>query len=228
MYSTDTATSRKPQLFSAVGRSRVHDGVRSLLIALVVAVAGCGRTALEPIPKSKVDAATKDAPLDLPADRMDAPRDMPMERPPPDTSPCLPKPEVCNGVDDDCDGDIDEDQTPIPCPNGGARYCVGGAFAECPRSCHVCVPGSKRTCITTFCTFWGSQSCAEDGRSFGACKETQAPEVCRDIANRMMRSPELEECCIKNRFCCVDEFDLDHDGDRTEMLGQCDAIICDP
>jgi hypothetical protein len=89
------------------------------------------------------------------------------------------------------------------------------------------VPGSKRTCITTFCTFWGSQTCHADGRSFTACKETLAPEVCRDVANRMMKSPELEECCIKNGFCCVDEFDLDNDGDRTEMLGRCEAVICE-
>ena len=42
----------------------------------------------------------------------------------------------------------------------------------------------------------------------------------------MMRSPELEECCIDNGYCCVDEFDLDNDGDRTEMLGRCEAVMC--
>jgi len=256
MYSTDTAASRKPQLFSPRGRSRVHARVRILLIALAVAAAGCGRTALEPIDPgtAAADAGATDRPMDLsmdlPAERMDAPPDMPpdlpMERPPdlapdlpPDMSPdmppspadgpvCVPKTEVCNGVDDNCDGQVDEDQPSIPCPNGGSRFCVAGRYSECPRRCDVCVPGSKRTCITTFCTFWGNQTCADDGHSFGACKETPAPEVCRKIADRMMRSAELEQCCIDNNFCCVDEFDLNKNGDTTEMLGRCEAVVCEP
>ena len=147
--------------------------------------------------------------------------------PPPDGPVCVPKTEICNGVDDDCDGNVDEEQPSIPCPNGGDRFCVGGHYSECPRRCDVCVPGSKRTCITTFCTFWGSQECADDGKSFSACKESQPPDACREIANRMMRSPALEQCCIDNGFCCVDEFDLDGDGDRTEMLGRCESVICE-
>ncbi len=241
MYSTDTATSAKPQLFSAQRHSRVHACVRTLLIALAVAAAGCGRTALEPI-YLDLDAGAKDRPTE----RMDAPRDMAPEMamehppdvapdlapdlppPPPDGPVCVPKAETCNNADDDCDGDVDEDVPPIPCPGTGARFCVGGHFSECPRRCVVCVPGSKRTCITTFCTFWGSQECADDGMSFGACKESQPPAACRDVANRMMRSRELEKCCIENDFCCVDEFDLDGDGDTKEMLGRCESITCDP
>jgi hypothetical protein len=211
--------------------------VRSLSIALgaVLAAAGCGRSYLDPYHPVASDAAVKadrvDAPPDLlPDTRPDLSPDLPIERPP-DLSPiptCVPKgPETCNGVDDDCNGIIDDNLPAIPCPEGGSRVCVGGAFSECPRRCEVCVPGSKRTCITSFCTFWGSQACASDGLSWGACRETQAPEVCREVANRMMRSPELEKCCIENDFCCVDEFDLDNDGDRTEMLGRCEAVVCD-
>jgi DNA replicative helicase MCM subunit Mcm2 (Cdc46/Mcm family) len=44
----------------------------------------------------------------------------------------------------------------------------------------------------------------------------------------MMRSQELEDCCIKNGYCCVDEFDVDGDNDRTEMLGRCEAVTCAP
>src|SRR5687767_4439306 len=60
MCSTDTATSRNPQVFSSLGPSCVHAGVRPLLIALGFLVwtgAGCGRTALEPIYKDNFDAA---------------------------------------------------------------------------------------------------------------------------------------------------------------------------
>jgi len=249
MYSTDTATSRDRKLFSARRPSGVHASVRSLLIALVAAVpvaaGSCGRTALEPLhPPSSKDAGAKDAPKDLPSDHMDAPRDlvpeMPMEHPPdvrpdlppdmrPDLPPaCIPQPETCNGVDDDCDGDVDENQPAIPCPDGGYRYCVGGHYSECPKRCEVCVPGSKRTCITSFCTFWGSQQCSSDGLSWSACKESPPPAQCKQIAEKMMRSRELEDCCIKNGYCCVDEFDVDGDNDRTEMLGRCEAVTCDP
>ena len=234
MFSTDTATSGKPQPFSLRGRSRVHDGVRAALIASLIAAAGCGRTALEPVDPA-VDAA-QDRAIDAPPDRADAPADLApdlsVERPrdvpppPPDAPLCVPQSEVCNGVDDNCDGNIDEGQPAIPCPNGGSRFCVGGHYSDCPRRCEVCVPGSKRTCITSFCTFWGSQTCADDGMSFGMCKESTPPAACKDVANRMQRSRDLEQCCIDNGYCCVDEFDLDGDHDTTEMLGRCEAIVC--
>ena len=161
--------------------------------------------------------------MDLPVDRgMDA---MSVPEGPP---ACQPQPEICNGADDDCDGAIDENQPAIPCPDGGNRYCVGGRYSDCPRRCDVCVPGSKRTCITSYCTFWGSQTCSADGQSFGRCDESRPPPECEAIANKMMRSPALEMCCLDNGYCCVDEFDLDHDGDRTEMLGRCEAVVCDP
>jgi hypothetical protein len=208
--------------------------VRILLIACVAVAAGCGRTALEPPDdRSKADAAADrpidhpaDAPLDLPAERMDAPPDLPIERPP-DGPVCVPKDEECNGVDDNCDGRVDEDLPLIPCPNGGNRVCVGGSYSECPKRCQVCVPNSKRTCITSFCTFWGSQTCMDDGMGFSGCKESQPPPECRSVANKMMRSRELEMCCIENGFCCVDEFDLDGDGDNTEMLGRCESVTCE-
>jgi hypothetical protein len=141
----------------------------------------------------------------------------------------VPDPETCNGKDDDCDGRVDEDQPPIACPKGGERYCVAGSYSECPRRCDVCNPGSTRTCFTSFCTFWGSQSCATDGRSWSACAEERiVPDLCKEVAEKMMKSRELEECCLQAGHCCIDAFDLDGDGDTTEQLGRCDTVTCDP
>jgi hypothetical protein len=213
------------------------------LVALLVALAAsaCGRTALDQQHPHDGDAGAMDRPRDQAAETLDAPRDMVAEMPadhppdlrpdlppdrPPDAPPCVPHDETCNGVDDDCDGLIDEDQPPIPCPGGGARLCIGGAYSSCPRSCQVCVPGSKRTCITSFCTFWGSQQCAMDGMSFGDCRESQPPAACAVVAKRMQRSRALEDCCIANGFCCVDEFDINGNGDTKEMLGRCESITC--
>ena len=165
-----------------------------------------------------------DAPRDL---APDLPADHPLDLSPPDGPVCVPTAETCNGVDDNCNGAIDEDQPAIPCPNGGSRLCIGGHYSDCPRRCQVCVPGSKRTCITSFCTFWGSQECAMDGMSFGRCVESQPPPECAEIASRMQRSKELELCCIAHDFCCVDEFDINGNKDTTEMLGRCESITCE-
>jgi hypothetical protein len=143
-------------------------------------------------------------------------------------TPGTPGTEICNGVDDDCNGLVDENQMPIACENGGNRYCVAGQYSECPRRCEACIPGSTRTCFTSFCTFWGSQPCTADGRSFGPCKEAQVPAECKSIVDKGMRTVELEQCCIDHGYCCLDEFDLNNNGDRTDMVGQCEAVACTP
>ena len=140
-------------------------------------------------------------------------------------APCLPAEEICNGVDDDCDGDVDE-VSAIPCPNGGFRYCVSGAMSECPRRCEVCMPGSERVCFISYCTYWGVQTCASDGRSFSFCRERSAPWVCEGVVKEDQLSPELEQCCLDNGYCCVDQFDLDGDGNTDEMLGNCEDQLC--
>ena len=90
------------------------------------------------------------------------------------------------------------------------------------------MPGSRRTCFKSFCTYWGSQACSSDGRAFGPCEEWHPPSACAEIARTKMRSRELERCCLDNGYCCVDDFDLDGDGDRTEMIGRCEAVQCAP
>lgn len=81
-----------------------------------------------------------------------------------------PGPETCNGVDDDCDGQVDE-ETPgaVLCPNGGAcvnGQCNGGvgiacmADADCPPN-FICDPATAQ------CT------------PIGGC--VPAPELCNGI-----------------------------------------------
>jgi hypothetical protein len=145
------------------------------------------------------------------------------------TSPkkCIPKDEVCNGLDDDCNGAVD-DLAAIPCPNGGNQYCIAGNWSSCPKACDVCLPGSERVCFNSFCKYWAVQTCTSDGKSFGVCKETDVPPECSDVANKHKYSSELEQCCLDNDYCCADDFDLDHDGNSTEMIGNCEEVQCSP
>jgi hypothetical protein len=145
---------------------------------------------------------------------------------PPDTPPqCEPSGETCNGRDDDCNGAVD-DVPAQACPGGGFRFCVAGRLSACPRRCDVCVPGSWRVCQNPFCSFWGEQECAGDGQGFGHCREAEPPTECAAIARKFKDSKELEQCCLDNGYCCLDEQDLDQDGDRHEMLGACGDVVC--
>lgn len=138
---------------------------------------------------------------------------------------CTPEPETCNGRDDDCNGEVDE-LPAEPCPGGGFRYCVAGQLSSCPRSCQACIPGSVRICQNTYCTFWGEQECTADGQGFGPCRERRPPPNCAGVASEGKDSPELEQCCIDDGYCCVDSHDLDGDGDHHDMVGACQGVVC--
>ncbi len=138
---------------------------------------------------------------------------------------CMPSSETCNGRDDDCNGAVD-DLPAEACPGGGFRFCVAGRLSECPRRCEVCVPGSIRVCQNSFCSFWGEQECSADGLGFSHCREATPPSACADVARQFKDSVELEQCCLDQGYCCVDSQDLDHDGNRREMIGECRDVVC--
>ncbi len=194
----------------------VVGSIALLLVAL--SVPACSRTGVGlSSPDAGPDAGSvpRDAGADAGVDSAVVPRG------------CEPAPEECNGRDDDCDGMVDE-VPPVPCEGGGTRLCVAGRLSECPRRCEHCVPGSERVCFLSYCTYWGVQTCAADGRGFGECREQRAPDACISIALDRMSSPELEQCCIDGGWCCRDRHDLDADGDRGESLGACEDVLCEP
>ncbi|MFZ5894064.1 MAG: hypothetical protein ACOY0T_23575 [Myxococcota bacterium] len=206
---------------------------RSGLAAIALVALSCSRSGLDP---GELAASGEPVPLPSATTPLDAGAPKPIPSVPDASLPlgsggtytdpaCVPSGEACNGIDDDCNGRVD-DLTPLPCPNGGFSYCVGGRQSECPSRCEACIPGSERVCFTSYCTFWGTQTCTADGRSFGVCRERRVPSECANAAGREGNIANLERCCIDNGYCCVDSQDLDEDGDRTEMLGRCDDVTC--
>jgi hypothetical protein len=115
---------------------------------------------------------------------------------------------------------------PIPCPGGGFEYCVAGHYSACPTRCGACIPGSSRVCFITYCNAWGVQTCSSDGLSFGYCQENSPPSQCQSIADDDKSSPALEQCCIDSGNCCQDLYDLNGNGDTTDLIGSCSGTSC--
>jgi hypothetical protein len=184
----------------------------SIIAGALLLAAACSRTGM-------LDDGELDAELDsgaaLPGPDAAAP------------ASCVPSEEVCNGKDDDCDGQVDE-LSPIPCEGGGHRFCVAGSWSACPKRCDTCMPGSERVCFLSYCKYWAVQTCAADGKSFGKCREQDAPPECAKVADKQQYSAALQQCCLDQGYCCLDEFDLDNDGDTEEMLGNCAELSCEP
>ncbi len=217
-------------VLAACGGGRTHLLLATPVDGAVVAMDAPARA------RDTAVAVPRDAGPDSPPDvAHDPPADMlpdlpsPSDAPPQYVSPgCAPTSEICNGIDDDCDDVVDNDIAPVPCPGGGFRYCVGGRMSDCPARCAVCVPGGQRVCFISYCTYWGLQTCASDGQSWGYCVERRpVPTACAGVASDKKHSHETEQCCIDNGFCCLDEFDLNGNGDTTEMLGRCGDVLCD-
>jgi Putative metal-binding motif len=80
--------------------------------------------------------------------------------------PCVPNAELCDGVDNDCDGQKDESLVACACTPGAVEPCYGGPAGT----------GGVGLCKG------GAKVCAVDGSGFGACEQDVTPvaEVCGD------------------------------------------------
>jgi hypothetical protein len=187
------------------------------LLCSAVGLPGCGRTGLDADGLDEIYTDDAGRPLVPPEKEASAAPDVASPALPEGSSgACVPSAEICNGVDDDCNGAIDDGLAPIPCPGGGARYCVAGRMSACPDRCDVCIPGSQVVCFNSYCLYWGTRP----------CREEHPPAPCAVTAREQRDSPELERCCVEHGYCCTDRHDLDGDGDRSELLGACGGVLC--
>ncbi len=121
--------------------------------------------------------------------------------------------DICDGLDNDCDGQVDGDGVCGACEPGAVRPCYSGADdTEGVGRCHE-----------------GEQRCREDGQGFGACEGEQTPlaEVCNgeddDCDGDVDDVPGVGAACREGRGLCA------RDGVR--VCGERDeggqGIVCD-
>lgn len=99
--------------------------------------------------------------------------------------------EVCNGLDDDCDGDVDEPD-PGVCPG---EYCVEGSCVPCTkatqaRDCGTSTACLKRECVANACQSTPQAQCTGPTGQPGTCDALGTCRYCGDG----VWSQDVEEC----------------------------------
>lgn len=110
---------------------------------------------------------------------------------------------VGDGIDNDCDGLVDEHS----------------------HSACGCLPGARRWCDNPDYGFYGEQYCGEGGE-WERCLDEVATPPAECAAVESWYSPAFETCLIEAGLCAQDMWDLDNDGDSWESLGDCTGIVC--
>ena len=171
-----------------------------MILSLLLAACSPAKLPADSISNAPTDSG---APLDT--------ADQETGTPPEDSAaPCVPTDEICNGVDDDCDGDVDEDVD-------GDGY---AACEDCDEADPLVNPGATEVCdgIDNDCSGAPDEAWDDDGDGQSECGGD-----CDDADP--YNGGHLPEICDDRDNDCdglIDEgFDLDLDGART-CDGDCD------